>query len=166
MQRTVRLAALAIGLCLTAACGRSSAPVVPQAHPTSQAGLPTGVLTITTDGSQAVLSVEIADTEATRETGLMGRTDLAPDSGMVFLFEDPFQGGFWMKDTLIPLSIAFWDADGRIVDIRDMQPCEKADTNTCPVYGSQKPYVGTVETNLGYFAEHGVKVGDTVELER
>ena len=85
MQRTVRLAALAIALCLTAACGRSSAPVVPQAHPTSQAGLPTGVLTITTDGSQAVLPVEIAETEATRETGLMGRTDLAPDSGMVFL---------------------------------------------------------------------------------
>ena len=163
MQRTVRLAALAIALCLTAACGRSSAPVVPQAHPTSQAGLPTGVLTIATDGSQAVLSVEIAETEATRETGLMGRTDLPPDSGMVFLFEDPFQGGFWMKDTLIPLSIAFWDADGRIVGILDMQPCE---TNTCPTYAPRKPYVGTVETNLGYFAEHGVKVGDTVELER
>ena len=163
MQRTMRPVALAIALCLAAACDRSSAPVRPQAHAASQAGLPTGVLSITTDGRPAVLSVEIAETEATRETGLMGRTDLAPDSGMVFLFEDPSQGGFWMKNTLIPLSIAFWDTDGRIVDILDMQPCE---TDTCPTYAPRKPYVGTVETNLGYFAEHDVTVGDTVELER
>ena len=155
MRPGTRSLGICLALCLMTACSRSYA--------TSQAGLPTGALTITTAGSEAVVTVEIAETEATREVGLMGRADLAPDAGMVFLFEDPFQGGFWMKNTLIPLSIAFWDTNGRIVGILDMQPCE---TDTCPTYAPQKPYVGAVETNLGYLAEHDVKVGDTVVLDR
>lgn len=151
---------------LLSACSGSARPVSSTTGPAtpSQSGLPTGTLTISTGGGrQAALSVEIAETETTRETGLMGRTALAPDSGMVFLFDNPFAGGFWMKDTLIPLSIAFWNADGRIVGILDMQPCK---TDNCPVYTPPKPYVGAVEANLGYFAAHDVTVGDMVELKR
>ena len=61
------------------------------------------------------VTVEAADTPAEREHGLMGRTSLDTDEGMVFVFDGPTDGSFWMKDTLIPLSIAFWDEDGRIV---------------------------------------------------
>ena len=66
-----------------------------------------------------------------------------------------------MKDTLIPLSIAFWDEDGRIVGIQDMEPCT---ADPCPTYGSPEPYVGALEVNQGFFDEHGVVIGDRIEL--
>ncbi len=91
----------------------------------------------------------------------MGRRSLAPDAGMVFLEDGPTDATFWMKDTLLPLSIAFWGTDGRIVDLQDMAPCR---ADPCPRYRSTAPYVGAVEVNLGFFAAHGVRVGDTVRL--
>lgn len=91
----------------------------------------------------------------------MGRRSLAPDAGMVFLEDAPTDATFWMKDTLIPLSIAFWGADGRIVDAQDMTPCA---ADPCPLYHSTAPYVGAVEVNQGFFAAHGVQVGDVVRL--
>jgi len=66
-----------------------------------------------------------------------------------------------MKDTLIPLSVAFWDEDGWIVGIQDMEPCTE---DPCPTYGSPEPYVGALEVNEGFFAEHGVTTGDRIEL--
>jgi uncharacterized membrane protein (UPF0127 family) len=138
--------------CLGAACS-SRAP----------ASLPTGSLAIGSGSSQVNVRVEIADTDASRRTGLMNRTGLAPDSGMVFLFDGPTDSSFWMKDTLIPLSIAFWDADGRIVAILDMQPCR---ADPCPQYSPGMSYVGALEVNLGFFDAHGVEVGEHVELDR
>ena len=91
----------------------------------------------------------------------MDRTSLAADDGMAFLFDGPTSGSFWMKDTLIPLSIAFWREDGQIVGIRDMDPCA---ADPCPTYGSPEPYVGALEVNQGFFAEHGVVVGDRIEF--
>jgi uncharacterized protein len=111
------------------------------------------------------LDVEEADTPEERERGLMNRTSLGPDEGMVFLFGDvadgPVTSAFWMKDTLIPLSIAFWDEGGRIVGIRDMDPCT---ADPCPTYSSPKPYIGALEANEGFFTEHGVTTGDRIEL--
>ena len=91
----------------------------------------------------------------------MDRTSLGADDGMVFLFDAASSGSFWMKDTLIPLSIAFWDETGRIVGIRDMDPCT---ADPCPTYGSPEPYVGALEVNQGFFEEHGVVIGDHIEL--
>ena len=106
--------------------------------------------------------VETADSDTERELGLMGRTSLAPDNGMVFVFGgDPVTASFWMKDTLIPLSIAFWSADGTIVAIHDMDPCP---ADPCPTFGSPSPYVGALEVNQGFFSEHGVRVGDRIQL--
>jgi uncharacterized membrane protein (UPF0127 family) len=116
---------------------------------------------ILTDDAAVALTVEAADTEDEREHGLMDRTSLGADDGMVFLFDAPSSGSFWMKDTLIPLSIAFWDEDGRIVGIRDMDPCT---ADPCPTYGSPEPYVGALEVNQGFFEEHGVVIGDRIEL--
>lgn len=154
MQGTARSIAVVLFLCLAAACG---GPTIPQR------GLPAGTLTIRTDGPAVALSVEIAETETSRQIGLMGRAGLDPDAGMVFLAPDLRQSGFWMKNTRIPLSIAFWDAQGKIVDILDMEPCEG---DACPLYIPQAPCVGAVEANLGYFETNGISIGDTVELER
>jgi uncharacterized protein len=78
----------------------------------------------------------------------------------VFLFDAQTRAAFWMKDTLIPLSILFWQGDGRIIDILDMQPCR---ADPCPVYRASAPYVGAIEMNRGAFARLGVEVGDTLE---
>ncbi len=109
----------------------------------------------------AVLHVEVASTPDARARGLMGRTELPSDQGMAFVFDRPTTSRFWMKDTLIPLSIAFWDARNRVVAILNMPPCR---ADPCPTYGPHRPYVGAVETKLGYFDDHGVEVGDHVLL--
>ena len=66
-----------------------------------------------------------------------------------------------MKDTLIPLSIAFVDEAGRVIGMRDMQPCE---SDPCPTYGIDEPYVLAIEANLGWFDRAGIEVGDRVEV--
>jgi hypothetical protein len=87
---------------------------------------------------------------------------LAEDAGMAFVWVEPTTSQFWMKDTLIPLSIAFVDEGGRIVTIRDMQPCA---ADPCPLYGSTVAYVLAIEANLGYFDEHDIAVGDRAVLQ-
>lgn len=121
-------------------------------------------LTIYGNEGPVKVTLWVADTEAERERGLMGKPSLAPDRGMLFLFADkggPVTTQFWMKDTLVPLSIAFWNADGRIVAIRDMVPCT---ADPCAVYGAPVPYIGALEVNEGFFKAHGVVVGDRVAL--
>jgi len=106
------------------------------------------------------LDVAVADTAETRARGLAGRGHLAPDAGMLFEFDTASTAPFWMKDTTIPLSIAFYDGDGRIIDIQDMDPCTTA---PCPLYHSPHPYGGAIEANQGYFDRHGIRPGDRVE---
>jgi hypothetical protein len=77
-----------------------------------------------------VLQVELASTPQQRQRGLMGRTHLAADGGMLFVFEQPDRHCFWMRDTPLPLSIAFIDAAGRIASLADMQP--RSETLHCP----------------------------------
>jgi uncharacterized protein len=119
--------------------------------------------TVTFDASGAVLYVDVADTTAERRRGLMGVRDLPEDEGMAFVYAEPVSGTFWMKDTLIPLSIAFVDERGRVIAIRDMEPC---DADPCPHYEAGAPYVLAVEANRGWFDEHGVDVGEPAELEQ
>jgi uncharacterized membrane protein (UPF0127 family) len=112
------------------------------------------------DGTVFV-DVEVADEGIERRFGLMGRASLPADAGMAFLFPEPTAASFWMKDTLIPLSIAFWDEDGAIVAILDMQPCPD---DECPSYDPGVDFVGALEVNQGFFDEHGIDVGDRVRL--
>ncbi len=113
------------------------------------------------EGVEAVLHVDVAQTPEARQRGLMGVEELPADHGMAFVFDGPVRSGFWMKDTLIPLSIAFVDERGRVIGVRDMYPCE---ADPCPSYGVGKPYVLAVEANLGWFDDHGVEPGDRVKL--
>ena len=121
----------------------------------------TAALSIRTDDGTVSLDVQVADTPDERQTGLMGRESLSPYDGMAFLWEEPVVSSFWMKDTLIPLSIAFWDDAGRIISILDMDPCT---ADPCPSYGPDDPFVGAVEVDRGTLEERGVALGDQVEL--
>jgi uncharacterized membrane protein (UPF0127 family) len=152
-----RLAALVAATLVAASCTNASvAPVDPPGP------LPRGALIVRTSAGSVPLAVEIARTESARRYGLMGRRSLAPDAGMVFLFPGPVRDGFWMKDTRIPLSIAFWDAQRRIVATMEMVPCR---TDPCPLYTPSEDYVGAAEANRGWFTRNGVRPGDAVTLQ-
>jgi uncharacterized membrane protein (UPF0127 family) len=146
----------------TALLGLASASIVAFAA-CSSSGLPSADARIATGAGPVTLHVRVAETEAAREQGLMGVTDLGADDGMAFLFDAPAWVAFWMKDTPTPLSIAFWGADGRILSVMDMPPCA---AEPCPTYRPATPYVGALEANRGFFAGHGVEVGDRVVIVR
>jgi len=104
--------------------------------------------------------VEVAKTPAERAKGLMGRKHLGQQEGMFFIFEEEDYHAFWMKDTLIPLSIAFIDKRGRIVAVTDMKPLS-LDSHSPP-----RPVLYTLEMRKGWFSANGVKVGDRVRFSR
>jgi uncharacterized membrane protein (UPF0127 family) len=126
----------------------------------SSTSFKTAELSITTaDGAVIPLSVEIAATEEERRQGLMFRTELEDGKGMIFLFEKDRILSFWMKDTLIPLSIAFLSSEGRITEIRDMEPRSLATVM------SERSCRYALEAPQGWFARAGVGVGDRVAVE-
>ncbi len=117
----------------------------------------------TARGEEVLVAVEVADSEDERQVGLMHRESLPDDAGMIFVFEDEIRGGFWMKNTLIPLSIAFADSDGTILRILDMEPCE---ADPCEIYDPGVAYRNALEVNQGAFASWGVEEGDRLTLEQ
>jgi uncharacterized membrane protein (UPF0127 family) len=119
--------------------------------------------TVRFGGTDATLAVAVADDPQERRTGLMDIEELPADQGMAFVWPEPVDSTFWMKDTLVPLSVAFVDASGHVIDVVDMQPCQ---ADTCPSYGVDEPFVLAVEANLGWFDDHGVGAGDRAELRR
>lgn len=146
---TARRCLAAVAFLLAVACTSNELP-------TAACGSPTAVF-----GKRGTLQVEIADTDEERQHGLMGVTDLSTNHGMAFRWEAPTNGTFWMKDTLIPLSVAFVDADGIIVTIQDMDPCA---ADPCPTYAATTPYVTAIEANQGWFEDHRIDVGDEVTV--
>ena len=118
---------------------------------------------IQTKADEVNVHVEVADSRRERERGLMGRRELPDDAGMVFVFPTDSTSAFWMKDTLIPLSIAFYDESGRIVRILDMEPCRR---DPCALYDPEASYRGALEVNRGAFERWGVRKGDVLRLER
>lgn len=105
---------------------------------------------------EVTLTVEVADTDASRAKGLMHRDHLPEDRGMLFVYPDAQPRSFWMKDTRIPLSIAFVDGSGKIVRIADMEPFSTQRTS------SLYPARYAVEVNQGWFERHGVAEGTQV----
>jgi uncharacterized membrane protein (UPF0127 family) len=104
--------------------------------------------------------VEVAKTPAERAKGLMGRKHLGWEEGMFFIFDMEDYHAFWMKDTLIPLSIAFIDKGGRIVKITDMKPLS-LDSHSPP-----KPILYALEMKKGWFLTNGIKVGDVLRFSK
>lgn len=139
------------------------APPATTEEETTTEEAPSGpVVLIETATGEFEVPVEVADTPEEREVGLMNRESLPADAGMIFLFDEDSVGGFWMKNTLIPLSIAFADADGTIVSILDMDPCE---ADPCEIYDPAVPYRSALEVNQGAFDDWGVQVGDRLTLQ-
>ena len=103
------------------------------------------------------LVVEVASTPETRATGLMNRFSLRQDHGMLFVFEAPQPLAFYMKNTYVPLSIAFVDANGRILNIEDMRPLDES------THWSRGVAQYAIEMRQGWFAAKGIGVGDLVE---
>ena len=121
---------------------------------------------IITAGDTLNLTVEVAKTPEQHQLGLMERTTMPEDHGMIFIYDAPQDtlGGFWMYRTRIPLDIAFIDTAGRIVTIHNMQPCVSPNPQLCSSYRPTAPYLHALEVNGGYFARHGVKTGDIVRV--
>ena len=104
--------------------------------------------------------VEVAKTPEERAHGLMGRKHLGKDDGMLFVFEKEDYHGFWMKDTQVPLSIAFIDKKGRIVEITDMKPM------TLEGHDPPEPILYALEMKKGWFSANGIKAGDILRFSR
>lgn len=156
-----RVIVAAVAAVVLAGCSESADGIAGTGTPPPTPSTPR-TLSILRDGTTvASFAVEVADSPAERAVGLMGRTDLADGTGMAFLFDRPEAVRFWMKDTLIPLSIAFWDASGTIVAILDMEPCT---SEPCPTYGPGVPVIGALEVAAGAFTDAAVAVGDRVVL--
>ena len=143
----MRLAVLATALVLPAAAFAGTA-------------IDRGTATITTrSGSKVIVQVEIARTAAERQRGLMNRRTRPAKAGMVFVYPQAVSNGFWMKNTLIPLDIAFYDGRGRILRILTMQPCRR---DPCRVYDPGVSYRAALEVNAGSFRRWAVKAGDRI----
>jgi len=110
---------------------------------------------VTISGAGLSLTVEVARTEAQRERGLMERTNLGPRDGMIFVFDRDDHLSFWMKNTPTPLSIAFLSADGKVLQIEDMEPYSQS------IVRSRLSARYALEMRKGAFAELGIREGDT-----
>ena len=102
------------------------------------------------------IEAEVAHTAQARQVGLMMRKTMAPQRGMVFVFEQDATHCMWMKNTFLPLSVAFVDAQGKVINIEDMQP--QSEDNHC----AAAPARFALEMNLGWFRERGIKAGDVL----
>lgn len=146
---------LAVGLAaIVSGCGPTDAG--------EQAALPVIDACFVTPGDQHAVVLEVASQDRERQRGLIGRTQLDDDAGMLFTYErerSPAHG-FWMFQTLIPLDIAYLDTHGVIVSIQTMAPCPSSRGRDCPSYPSGQAFWNAVEMNAGYFKERGIGVGD------
>jgi uncharacterized membrane protein (UPF0127 family) len=100
-----------------------------------------------------IIQAEVAQTPAQRSIGLMNRPSMGANEGMLFVFEQPAEQCFWMKNTLLPLSIAFLADDGTVVNIENMSP------QTLDSHCSRKDVRFALEMNVGWFAKRGIKAG-------
>jgi uncharacterized membrane protein (UPF0127 family) len=141
--------------CLTIAAIAAAltlASAVPAAGEPSGRVLPTRQLT----AGVHLITAEVAADDQARELGLMYRSSLQPNHGMLFVFDPAFKACMWMRNTLIPLSVAFIGADGRVVNIEEMQP------GTETLHCAKRDVPFALEMGRSWFSERGLKPGQTV----
>jgi uncharacterized membrane protein (UPF0127 family) len=121
---------------------------------------------VSVSGGQALWCLLLATSPAQRERGLMyvGVSDLRGHGGMLFSFPQTTTETFWMRNTRIPLSVAFFDADGRFVSKADMAPC--GDRATCPTYAATAPYLSALEVPQGRLGSMGIGPGARLTVTR
>lgn len=150
------VSALALAGCSASVDGESAA--VPTG---STAAVPDGPTVVV--GDLAPIAVEVADDDAERRVGLMGRADVPSGTGMLFVYDEPVTNSFWMGNVQVPLSIA-WVLGDEVVGVAEMQPCPPADAS-CPRYSPGSEFDRAVETSAGTFTEAGIRPGDPVTVD-
>lgn len=112
------------------------------------------------------ITVEVAETKEQHSYGLMNRESLPENSGMLFVFETEDQRFFWMKNTFINLSIAYFDKNRKIIDIQDMKAAQSSLDENLPSYPSKGKAKYALEMNQGWFKKNNIKVGDSFSFFR
>jgi uncharacterized membrane protein (UPF0127 family) len=153
----------------------ASAPAASVSVPATSTGvesvadgvLPVGFDTVSVtvvepDGTERGLCLYLADDPELRSQGLMGVTDLGGRDGMLFRYDAPHDGRFWMKDTVLPLSIAFYGEDGAFVSATDMAPCPPG--TDCPHYAAAAPFTAAIEVPQGDLPQLGIVEGSTLAI--
>lgn len=157
---TVRLFAL-VAIGITALISQSGISGI------SNAGKVDAKMPMARIGKDNIVTLEVATTEAEIQRGLMQRTSLGKDAGMVFIFNPPRAVNFWMYNCLMPLDMLFV-RDGKIVRIFEhVPPCKSPNPQDCPTYpsGPGVNVTHVIEVNAGYAKAHDLKVGDPVSFE-
>lgn len=145
IRRTARALLLALSAPICAGAAAQTGPQPP---------LPTVRLTA---GGMHVIQAEIAQSQQERATGMMFRTEMGANAGMLFVFEQPATHCFWMSNTLLPLSIAFLADDGTVVNVAEMKP--RSTENHC----AAQPVRYALEMNQDWFAKRGIKAGSRLQ---
>lgn len=146
---------------LSACGGGDAAKPTDSSLPTGQDSAPLTRLTfVNKEGSEIDLLVETADSPEERSVGLMHRESMPEDQGMLFIFEQEGEHTFYMRNTLIPLSIAFIEGEGAIMEIEDMEPLDET------LHSPDEDYLYAIEANQGWFARNGIAAGSEVRIAR
>jgi uncharacterized protein len=149
----------------TATTAARTAPTTTAAPPVQPEGFDLAPAEVTLrSGDVCAVCLWVAETALQRQRGLMGVTDLGVADGMAFVYDDPTNGQFWMRDTPLPLSIAFFADDGRFVSAEDMEPCLTGPSNACLRYSAARPYVTAIEVPQGGLGDLGIGPGSRLEL--
>lgn len=153
--RPIRTTTVALALGLAGACAFGCGGRRPELHDAASAAAVLHVLQV----AGRSVKVELAVNLNQRDLGLMHRTHLDPDAGMLFVFRDDQPRSFWMRNTLIPLDVVFMDADGTVQNIAHGEPLVEV-----PTVNSLRPARLVLELNAGWSEEHGLQPGQRIEI--
>lgn len=160
-----RLGWAAVAVMMLAACGGSSRTAGTAEGATTPDGFERRMATVVdATGTLCDLCLWVADTPALRSQGMMGVTNMGAADAMAFVYDDPTTGRFWMKDTPMPLSIAFFGADGSYLDAFDMEPCVAENSDDCRRYDTPAGFTVAVEAPRGGLPALGIAAGSTLVL--
>jgi hypothetical protein len=158
-----RPALLLVACCLLlSACG-DDPDTGGAAEPSPSASFPFATALLDNGDESTLVTVEVAETPEQRELGLAGRASLEDDFGMAFVFFEERETGLDMEGVTIPLSVAYFDAEGTILEIMDMEPCGSA---PCETYDPGVAYMAALQVNQGSFEEWDISEGDVIHLTR
>ena len=170
MSRRSSQIAVVVVAALVAACGAASTDDRSVNTLRGPVGFPRQVLLVSSQDAEASGSlplercVWVASTAEQRRQGLMNVDSMGGADGMVFVYDQPTSGAFWMKDTFLPLSIAFFGGDGLFIDALDMSPCTSESDSDCLSYPTPSNYLLALEVQQGELQRFGVGEGSTVAL--
>ncbi len=158
---------LLLAVLTLAACSRNDKGSTAAVATTPDATLPVARIAPNAVRTEpAALRVEVADTDELRFCGLMHRRSMPDEQGMLFVFEGDQGGPFWNRNTFIPLTLAWIDAGGRVVELTELPAVKPEDNPQVNVYSGPKiPYRYVIEANQGWYARHQVAIGDRVDLQ-